>query len=422
LSRENWELAKGGKYFFTRNNTTIMAFTVGGKFDPNNTGFKIIGTHTDSPILKLAPISKLQAHTFNTCAVNCYGGGLWHTWFDRDLTVGGRVIYKDATGKVLNSKLYHCPRPLMRIANLAIHLRPTDERSKLDPNKEEHLRPILSSEVYRTLTHGPGEPDKDATGIAAKHYAGLLQLVSKDTGIDLANITDIDFCLTDAQPACFIGLDEDFVTGPRFDNLMSSYFALRSILNADEIGQADSSFVNLICLFDHEEVGSLSAQGADSVMLVQNLRRIYNLLVGSASKPDSFETAIQKSFVISCDVAHSIHPNYAGKHQELMRPIINKGMVMKINVNQNYATDTVSSSILRLIADNAKVPIQEYAVRNDSPCGTTIGPITAGKTGIKTVDVGAPILSMHSIRELAGVVDTYYNERLFTVTAIASLY
>jgi aspartyl aminopeptidase len=252
----------------------------------------------------------------------------------------------------------------MRVANLAIHLRNADDRNKLDPNKEDHLRPIFSSEVYRQLTHGKKTEEKgsDKPEIATKHYDGLLNLIAKEINHEVSQISDIELNIVDTQPACLLGLDQDFVSSPRLDNLFSSFFALKAILADPTI--ADNAFIDLICLFDHEEVGSLSAQGADSVMLLQNLNRIFSVLTnGQTPKADSFEKAIQRSFVVSADMAHSVHPNYPEKHQFLHRPLMNSGIVVKTNVNQRYATDGVSCSILRMIAEVAKVPLQ---VMNDT--------------------------------------------------------
>eukprot|EP01017_Pseudomicrothorax_dubius_P010908 TRINITY_DN1396_c0_g1_i3.p1 TRINITY_DN1396_c0_g1~~TRINITY_DN1396_c0_g1_i3.p1 ORF type:complete len:316 (-),score=76.78 TRINITY_DN1396_c0_g1_i3:204-1151(-) len=298
----------------------------------------------------------------------------------------------------------------MRVPNLAIHLRDGADRNKLEPNKEVELRPIFSSEVYRQLTHGDSR--KDNVPIEAKHYEGLIQLISRETGIPTQDISDLDFCITDTQPATLLGLDQEFISSPRLDNLYSSYQALRAIL-ADEAHAPDDQYVNMVVLFDHEEVGSLSSQGAESMMLRQSLERVYNVLAGAGNSVDGFEAALSRSLFISADMAHSVHPNYAAKHQELHRPQMNKGIVLKVNVNQSYATDGISASILRLIAERSKVPLQEFVVRNDGPCGTTIGPIVSARVGIKTLDIGAPQLSMHSIRELCGILDGYYYFELF---------
>jgi len=423
VETENWSLQNKGKYFFTRNNTTIVAFTIGANYHPNTTGFKIIGAHTDSPCLRLSPISKLSTQNFNQACVQLYGGGLWHTWFDRDLTLAGRIIHKDAKGHY-DSTLWRAKKALVRIPNLAIHL--TTDRAKFEPNNESHLRPIFSTQVYENLDK-PEEPKTEikekkdegtqSSSIVNKHYKGLLDLITNDTGIEAKDIIDLDFVFADSQPAALLGIYDEFISSPRLDNLFSSYNALNAIIVPESVSE---SFVNVICLFDHEEIGSESAQGAASNLLLQNLKRIYGVMerehFGEKSKeihPDSFEKAVQNSFFISADMAHSIHPNYSEKHQQNHQPKINQGIVLKINANQRYATDGVSGGIIRILADMAKIPIQDFVVKNDSPCGSTIGPIVSAKTGIKTVDIGAPQLSMHSIREICGVLDAYYYDRLF---------
>jgi len=356
--------------------------------------------------------------------VQLYGGGLWHTWFDRDLTLAGRIIYKDAKG-AYDSQLWHAKKPLVRIPNLAIHL--TTDRTKFEPNNESHLRPIFSTQAYEKLLGNEGEIKEEIkekkgeeevqqqSSVVNKHYRGLLDLISKDTGVDPTTIIDLDLVFCDTQPASFIGLYDEFISSPRLDNLFSSFNALNAIISAE--GSAESAFVNFICLFDHEEVGSESAQGAASNLLLQNLKRIFNVMETEHKEkdlhPDAFEKAMQKSFFISADMAHSLHPNYTEKHQVNHQPKINQGVVLKTNANQRYATDGVSGGIMRIIADLAKVPLQDFVVRCDSACGSTIGPIVSAKTGIKTADIGAPQLSMHSIREMCGVLDAYYYDKLF---------
>ncbi|CAD8200829.1 unnamed protein product [Paramecium pentaurelia] len=406
---ENWKLEKGGKYFFTRNLTTIVAFTVGQQFDPNNTGFKIIGAHTDSPCLRLAPVSKLDSNGFLQTCVSTYGGGLWHTWFDRELTLGGRIIFQK--DNVFQSQLFHYQQPLLKIPNLAIHL--TTDRNSFAPNNESNLRPVFAQEAYQTLTGIEKPKTEGQTSFENKHYKYLLNLITEQTGIPTSDILDIDLYFSDCQPPSYFGLNQEFISAARIDNLFSSFFALLAITNPESFTE-DQTFINMICLYDHEEVGSQSAQGADSSLLSNNMKRIYDILSNSTqTSTDSFYKAIQKSFLISSDMAHSIHPNYSDKHQQNHRVKMNEGIVIKINHNQRYATDGVSSAILRVVAQSAEVPIQDFIVRNDSPCGSTIGPLQASNTGIKTIDIGAAQWGMHSIRETAGVVDGYYLEKLF---------
>ena len=415
---QNWELKVGGKYFLTRNNSSILAFTVGHKFELEKTGFKIIGAHTDSPCLRLAPISKASNQGFQQLCVTTYGGGLWHTWFDRELSIAGKMIVKDAKTQIYESRLFHIKRPLIKIPNLAIHLVPSESRGKFEFNKESHLRPIISSEIYEKLLTQQvplnEKKSEDAPIFGKKHYEGLLKLIMKEGELENTDsIVDLDGYLFDANPATLFGLNEEFISSARIDNLFSSFVALNAILESGETFSKENGFINLVSLFDHEEVGSVSFQGADSHFLFENLKRIFTLLSLKETKPDNFEKAMQNSFIISADMAHSIHPNYSEKHQQNHQVKLNAGIVIKTNNDQRYATDVVSASLIRIIAEKNEVPIQDFIVRNDSPCGSTIGPMISAKTGIKTVDIGAPQLSMHSVRETAGVLDILYYDRLF---------
>jgi len=412
---DNWSLNKLGKYYFTRNNTSLIAFTVGGKFDANNTGFKLIGTHTDSPNLRLTPISKLTSQEFNQICVQVYGGALFHTWFDRDLVIGGRVVYRNEKGE-FDTTLFKSDSPILRIPNLAIHLVAADKRNAFEFNKESELRPIISTSVYDQLTYPDGiDKNQEEGPLTKKHYRGLLDLVSKKTGIPIKDILDLEFSLADSQPSGLIGLYEEFISSPRLDNLFSSYHALDALINAKDSALDESSFVNFAVLFDHEEIGSQSQQGADSSMLISTLQRVFKLLSAKQedTKVDSFEKAIKRSFLISADMAHSVHPNYPEKHQVDHKVKMNQGIVVKTNAQQRYTSDSASATILRALALKVDIPIQEFISRNDVPCGSTIGPMSSAVTGIKTVDIGAPQLAMHSCREMCGVLDGYYYNQLF---------
>jgi aspartyl aminopeptidase len=235
---------------------------------------------------------------------------------------------------------------------------------------------------------------KEEGDIFAKHNQRLIKIISEDIGVSPESIIDLELSFADAQPACYFGLDQDFISAPRIDNLFSSYHALLALAESTNQG----TFINMAAIFDHEECGSESTQGASSPTIIHATKRIFKLLSGHERKADDFDKTLQKSFLISADMAHSIHPNYSDKHHANHQVEINKGVVIKTNHNQRYSSDLVSSSLFKIIAKEAKVPVQEFIVRNDSPCGTTIGPILSAKTGIKTVDVGCPMLGMHSIR------------------------
>lgn len=254
----------------------------------------------------------------------------------------------------------------------------------------------------------------DKFRIDEKHFASLTDLMANDLGIKREDIVDFELNLCDSQPAGLVGIHEEFVSSPRLDNLGSSLCALDALIKhskKDVKTHRQHAEIDMIMLFDHEEVGSGSAQGADSNMANEITTRISECL-GGKTQEDHFR-AIRNSIVVSADMAHAVHPNFQGKHQAQHYPFIHEGIVIKINANQRYATDSVSQAILKVLGDRCGVPLQEFIVRNDSLCGSTIGPIMAAKAGIKTIDIGAPMLGMHSIRETCGVVDLYYYELLF---------
>ncbi|KNE58366.1 hypothetical protein AMAG_03949 [Allomyces macrogynus ATCC 38327] len=422
--RDCWDgqLAPNGKYYFTRNRSALIAFVVGGEYKPGN-GFALVGAHTDSPCLKLKPVSKKQRAGYLQVGVQTYGGGLWSTWFDRDLGVAGRVMVESEDGKV-EHKLVKIAKPILRVPTLAIHL----DRGAGDGmtfNKETHLTPVLCSAAAADL-------NAQATPKSAKHHSVLLSALAAELDCAPEHITDVELCLFDTNPAVVGGALSEYVFAPRCDNLMMSYTAVEALtLHAQaEAAVAADTGVSVIALFDNEEVGSLSAYGADSHLLESVLRRITSAFASDAHGAGSsaFEEAVQRSYLISADMAHAVHPNYAEKHEDLHQPQMNQGVVIKHNANQRYATTAPTTAILRKIAARAAaveldgdeevngepVALQEFVVRNDSPCGSTIGPILSGKLGLRTIDIGNPQLSMHSIREQAGVQDIGAAVKLFT--------
>ncbi|KAK3807921.1 MAG: peptidase M18 [Benniella sp.] len=420
--KENWNgiLKRNGKYYFTRNKSAVIAFAVGGKYKPGN-GFSAIGAHTDSPCLKVKPVSKKEKAGYLQVGVQLYGGGLWHTWFDRDLSVAGRVVVETADGK-LESRLARIDRPILRIPTLAIHLdRTVGEGFKF--NNETHLTPIIST-VTKSLTGEPSKPMKPDTEIngdiplSDKHHPILMHLLSKELDVPVDKIMDFELCLYDTQPSAIGGAYNEFIFSGRLDNLMMSYCSIealiRSLKSADSL--ANDSNIRLVSLFDNEEVGSNTAHGADSNLLPSTFERLSLATYdgdANANVATAYLEALPKSYLISADMAHAVHPNYAEKHDDGHRPHMHKGVVVKINANQRYATTAPTTVILREVAKKYSVPLQEFVVRNDSPCGSTIGPMLSAKLGLRTVDVGNAQLSMHSCREVCGSEDVALAIKLF---------
>ena len=348
--------------------------------------------------------------------IQCYGGGLWRTWFDRDLGLAGKVIYRAKDSKKLSSALWDSERAIMNIPSLCIHL--DTERNEFKPNKETHLKPILATHCIDQIMGEGIEPNEDQTdlfNVKQKNFKTFLDRMSSDLGIDQDQIVDFELSAYDHQKPAITGLHQEFVSSPRLDNLASSLCSLDSLIDFHLNGDKDNKDVSMIMLFDHEEVGSCTAQGADSNMVVEACERIMWNVKPDSTKEDYFR-AIRRSFLISADMAHAIHPNYPDKHQAQHHPKIHKGVVLKINANQRYVTDSVSAAILRVLAAEATppVPLQDFIVKQDGACGSTIGPMIASKAGMKTIDIGAPQLSMHSIRETCGVVDLLYYKFLFS--------
>mmetsp|Transcript_27447 Transcript_27447/g.57879 ORF Transcript_27447/g.57879 Transcript_27447/m.57879 type:complete len:468 (+) Transcript_27447:29-1432(+) len=409
---DSWrsKLKQGHGYFYKRNGSTLVAFSVGEAFVAGN-GFTIVGAHTDSPVLKLKPSSKKSAHDYLQLNVETYGGGLWHTWFDRELTLAGCVIVREKGASAFAKKLVHVKRALLRVPSLCIHLQSADERTSFAPNKETHLAPIIA-----LVTKALEEPSADAAASEdTRHAPELLKLLAAELGCEVADIMDFELSLCDHQPAQIWGMNGEFLSSPRLDNQVHCFTSLTALVqHAKAADPGGASDVAMIALFDHEEVGSESYCGAGSTVMAEALQRVA-MCFGSAdvSESEALLLSTRKSFLISADVAHAIHPNWPSKHESSHAPKLNGGTVIKTNDNQRYATNSVSGFVVRELARRAGISVQEFMVKNDCPCGTTIGPIIAAKTGLRTVDVGVPSLSMHSIRETIGAADVDNSVALF---------
>lgn len=377
-----WGMVKPGRYYVTRNDSSIIVFNLAGDLAEN--GFRMVGAHTDSPCLKVKPNPEIVKNCYFQLGVEVYGGALLNPWFDRDLSLAGRVSYVNRKQEV-HSSLVDFEQAIAVIPSLAIHLdREVNETRSI--NKQTQLPPVLMK-LPDDQKHKEATPDFREL---------LLKLLGKQhPETNAVKVLDYELAFYDVQPPAVIGLHQDFIAAARLDNLLSCYTGLISLLSAGE---------NTNCLLvcnDHEEVGSVSTSGAMGSFLKSVLHRL-------CTTPEELARAIDRSMLISADNAHGVHPNFADKHDDNHGPILNQGPVIKINANQRYASNSETSAVFRNICDQADVPVQSFVVRSDMACGSTIGPLTAAGTGIKTIDVGVPTFAMHSIRELAGRWDGYY--------------
>lgn len=372
-----WTLVPGDRIFIVRAGSTIAAFELGT--DPVETGgFHLVGAHTDSPNLRLKPNGLGIKSAQHSAGVEPYGGVLLHTWLDRDLFLAGRVLTRRGTKLV--------PRlvttgAIARVPSLAIHMDRGVNTDGLKLNPQNHLPPVLGLE-----SGGPLGLDT------------LLPEVSLPDGGDFAGF---DLCFVDAQPAALVGARGEYVMSGRLDNLASCHAAVSALLASGDQGPGTKT--RGIVLYDHEECGSQSAQGAQSAFLRDVLTRLVHARGGSGV--EAWSRAVHHSFFVSADMAHAVHPNFAEKHDMAHAPYFGKGPVIKLNTNQRYATDGESAARFAGFCEAADVTFQRFVTRSDVACGTTIGPITAALLGMRTVDVGNPMLSMHSAREMCAAAD-----------------
>jgi aspartyl aminopeptidase len=399
-------------------------------------------------------VSKKSGHGFMQVGVETYGGGKWHTWFDRDLSIAGRAMVRDGKGNYIQ-KLVKVDRPILRIPTLAIHL---DRETNFNPNKETELFPIaglVEAELNRTGKKGEKKAEDEKTSASEKeeedfqplqtmserHHPYIVKLIAEHAGAEVEDLVDFEIVLYDTQKACLGGLNNELIFSARLDNLGMTYCAVEGIIESLSSSSAleNESSIRLITCFDHEEIGSTSAQGAASNLLPAVLRRLSVLPAHHDTASDNsyvkvpreaeldistaYEQTLSTSFLVSADMAHSVNPNYASKYESDHRPQMNKGTVIKVNANQRYATNSPGIVLLQEVARRAKpsqdsttsagVPLQLFVVRNDSSCGSTIGPMLSAALGTRTIDVGNAQLSMHSIRETGGTYDVEHGVRLF---------
>ncbi|MEI9947479.1 MAG: M18 family aminopeptidase [Pseudomonadota bacterium] len=385
--QDAWQVEPGTRGFVVRAGGSIVAFEVGSE-PPAAAGFVLIGAHSDSPNLRLKPLPDLTSVGYRQLSVEVYGGVLLSTWLDRDLSVAGRVVLADGRSELIDLKRVVC-----RIPNLAIHLNRDVNSAGLLLNAQTHLLPVLGLE-----SETGGFVELLSEGLAA----------TPSSGARTEDVLGFDLCLYDTQRAAFAGSKNEFLLSSRLDNLASCHAALQALLGASP----DPRATRVIAIYDHEEVGSQSASGARSLFLSDVLERLARSI--SPGDESALPRAISRSLLVSADMAHAVHPNYPDKHDKQHRPLLGAGPVIKVNVNQSYASDGPAVAAFSAACRAVDVQPQHFSSRNDTPCGSTIGPISAARLGVRAVDVGNPMLSMHSCREMAASRDVAPMIRVLT--------
>ncbi len=387
VEADKWRLKKGGSYYLTKNGSSLIAFRLGTADTPVE-GINIVGAHTDSPALKIKPSPLIAFKNYIKVGVEVYGGPILNTWFDRDLSIAGQVVYTDERQKV-ETALIDFKRPVAVIPNLPIHL------SSKAGNKEKLNRQIELPPVLMQFS-----PKKQS---GSKAFSDILsaELKKQIPNKSFNQINSADLTFYDTQKPTVLGYNKEFLCAGKLDNLVSCFTGLQALLDSD--GRKTSM---LVCN-DHEEVGSNSNTGAAGPFLKSVLERVLK-------NREDYYRSIARSILFSVDNSHGVHPNYPHRFDENHGPILNKGPVLKINANQRYATNAETGSFYRQVCQKVGVPVQEFVNRSDLNCGSTIGPITSTTLGINTLDIGVPTFAMHSIRETCGCQDVLYLYKALT--------
>ncbi|WP_134773393.1 M18 family aminopeptidase [Ornithinimicrobium flavum] len=373
--------------YLVRRGGSLLAWSTAHLAGPDgyaaSTPYRVVGAHTDSPNLRVKPHPDWSRAGWQMLGVEIYGGALTNSWLDRDLGLSGRVTVRDADAPDgFTARLWRCDDPLLRVSQLAIHLDRTVRTEGLQLNDQQHLAP------HWALGHADG----------SRTFRGWL---ADQVGVAPEDVLAYDAMTHDLTPARRIGLDGELLASARLDNLATSYAAVLALLEAVQEPAARPS-IPMIVLFDHEEVGSMSERGAQSTFLPSWLERLVQAAGGTR---EDYWRALAGSVIASGDMAHATHPNYAERHEPEHPILMNGGPVLKVNANLRYATDSLGASAFALACEQAGVPMQTFVTRTDLPCGSTVGPMTSALTGATTVDFGAPVLSMHSTREICGTLD-----------------
>ena len=386
MPREKWEIKKGGKYFLKKSSSTIIAFTVGEDFDVKN-GFKIFGAHTDSPCFRIKPNPEIITENVVRLNTEVYGGPILSTWFDRPLSIAGRVIVKGENSFFPRTVKIKIDEPLLTIPNLAIHQnREVNNGVKID--KQNDVLPVISL-INKNF----------------EREGYLERIILGKTGIKKEDIIDFDLYLYATEKGCLLGANEEFMSSPKIDNLASVYTGLIGLLEAEE----NQDRINIFVAFDNEEIGSATKQGADSNYLLNTLERI-SLALG-LSRGD-FLQMLESSYILSADAAHAAHPAHLGKTDPTNRGKINEGISIKISAKQKYTSDGYSIAVIKQIIEGTEIQIQPFVNESNELGGSTIGPISSTHLDIDGVDLGVPMFAMHSVRELCGIFDVFYLKEL----------
>ncbi|MFD8334335.1 M18 family aminopeptidase [Streptomyces solisilvae] len=367
-----WDGTAGGR--FVLRGGAIIAWYVPEGAEPA-TPYRIVGAHTDSPNLRVKPIPDTGAHGWRQIAVEVYGGALLNTWLDRDLGLSGRITLRDGSHHLVT-----VDRPLLRVPQLAVHLDRSVNTEGLKLDKQRHMTPIW--------------------GLGGVEEGDLLRFVAEETGVAAEEIAGWDLMTHSVEPPAYLGRDRELVAGPRMDNLVSVHAGTAALIAA--AARQELPYIPVLASFDHEENGSQSDTGADGPLLGTVLER--SVFARGGAYEDRAR-AFAGTVCLSSDTGHAVHPNYPERHEPGHHPRPNGGPILKVNVNQRYATDGAGRAVFAAACERAGVPWQSFVSHNSMPCGTTIGPITAARHGIATVDIGIAILSMHSARELCGAQD-----------------
>lgn len=375
-----WRLKTGGRYYVVRGGSSIIFFKMGAEA-ACETGFRIIGAHTDSPGLRVKPNPVSAKDGLARLNVEIYGSPILATFADRDLSLAGRVCYKNQDGRI-ETGLIRFDEPLLRLPNLAIHMNRNVNEDGLKFHKQDELPLIFSALADQQLSE-----------------TLFTELLNKKLPEANKQILSWDLAVYDTQKGSIWGANREFFSASRIDNLASCHAALRALLDNEGLDHKNTC---VCALFDHEEIGSTSNKGADGSFMPDVLQRISAAM---QPEPQAYSTTLAKSFLISADMAHAFHPNFPSAYDPGHKVIVNKGPVIKTNVNQRYSSEGVSEAMFIDWCQQAGVPFQRYSHRSDLPCGSTIGPITSAKLGLRSIDVGNPMWAMHSIRESAGVND-----------------